>query len=170
MELLLVDTDELAIAISRLAAYPTGFSFEVLVLTSPRPGGPERLDPLMFGHFGPRPRPDMLRIGVQFADGAKATNMSSFRPGDEPPTGPVLNSHGSSGGGGRFRTDAWVWPLPPPGPLAFVCEWPAINLPLTRREIEAELILEAAQKARVIFSEDGLPDPPPPPNVPASGR
>jgi hypothetical protein len=27
------------------------------------------------------------------------------------------------------EVDLWVWGLPPPGPLAFVCEWPARHIP-----------------------------------------
>ncbi len=23
----------------------------------------------------------------------------------------------------------WAWPLPPAGPLEFVCEWPALGIP-----------------------------------------
>jgi hypothetical protein len=41
------------------------------------------------------------------------------------------------------EVDLWVWGLPPPGPLAFVCEWPAPNIPETRAEMEAGLVLGA---------------------------
>jgi hypothetical protein len=33
---------------------------------------------------------------------------------------------GGGGGSDRYWTQQyWCWPLPPPGPLTFVCEWPA---------------------------------------------
>jgi hypothetical protein len=47
------------------------------------------------------------------------------------------------------------WPLPPPGPLAFVCEWPAAGIAVTRSEIDAQLVLDAADRAQLIFPDDG---------------
>jgi hypothetical protein len=49
--------------------------------------------------------------------------------------------------------DVWVWGLPPPGPLAFVCEWPARGIPETRVEIDAGLVLEAAGRAVAIWPD-----------------
>jgi hypothetical protein len=43
------------------------------------------------------------------------------------------------------------WPLPPP--LALVCEWPAAGIPLTRQDIDAGKVREAAQRAQVIFED-----------------
>jgi hypothetical protein len=42
--------------------------------------------------------------------------------------------------------------------LALVCEWPAAGIPLTRHEIDARLILDAAARAEVIFSDEHLPE------------
>jgi hypothetical protein len=52
-----------------------------------------------------------------------------------------------------WEVDVWVWGLPPPGPLAFVCEWPARGIPETRVEIDAGLVLEAAARAVAIWPE-----------------
>ena len=41
--------------------------------------------------------------------------------------------------------------LPPPGPLAFVVEWPARGIPETRVEIDASLVLEAADRAAPVW-------------------
>jgi hypothetical protein len=41
--------------------------------------------------------------------------------------------------------------LPPSGPLAFVCEWSAASIPVTRHEIDAQLLLDAAERAQQIF-------------------
>ncbi|MGO9883717.1 MAG: hypothetical protein ACLPV4_11965 [Solirubrobacteraceae bacterium] len=161
-ELVLAQSERYAVCISRLSAYPTGFEFELLSLASPGDPDSEELDPMLFGPGRHRARArrgvlddEFLRIGVQFADGAKATNLPGMRHhrGDEP-DGPELNGGGGGGGGGRWRQSEWVWPLPPPGPLAFVCEWPAAGIPVTRKEIDAQLILDAAQRAQVIFAED----------------
>jgi hypothetical protein len=62
---------------------------------------------------------------------------------------------GGHGGGGesRFYQGYWISPLPPPGPVGVVCEWPAVEIPIVRQEIDAQLILDAAEKARAIFGD-----------------
>jgi hypothetical protein len=70
----------------------------------------------------------------------------------------LVRPGGRGGGGGYWRQTHWVWPLPPAGPLVFVCEWPATGIPLTRNELDAQAILDAAARAEVIFSDEGLPD------------
>ncbi len=99
--------------------------------------------------------PERLRLGVQFSDGQKATNIAGFdytRLQDQPP-GPVMHSGGGGGGDRDYRQEQWVWPLPPPGPLSFVCEWPAAGIELTRHEIDAQDILDAAGRARTLFPD-----------------
>jgi hypothetical protein len=174
LELILAQTDEVAIAVWQVSAYPSGFAFEVLALMAPHTVEQERFDALMFRGpmIGPHAQAGPLRLGVQFADGSKATNESRPHPagtttvtrvggGGDAPRGPIMDFAGGGGGGhGRWHHNYWVWPLPPPGPLAFVCEWPGLDIPVTRQEIDAQLILDAAARAQVIFSEDELPDPP----------
>jgi hypothetical protein len=134
VELLLAQTDKVAVYISRLAAYPSGFEFDVMTVTAPGEDETD-FDPMLFGPHSHRPgsaaASEMLRIGVQFSDGSKATNTSGFHHGGDPPTGPVMHGGGGGGGGGRWQQTMWVWPLPPPGPLAFVSEWPAAGAALS---------------------------------------
>jgi hypothetical protein len=47
----------------------------------------------------------------------------------------------------------WIYGLPPPGPLAFVCAWPARGIPESRVEIDAGLVLEAAALSAPIWPE-----------------
>jgi hypothetical protein len=54
--------------------------------------------------------------------------------------------------------DHWVWPLPPDGPFAFVCEWPARGIPESRAEIDGGAILQAAGRAVTLWPEE--PGPP----------
>lgn len=99
---------------------------------------------------------DMLRFGVQFSDGSKATVFGGhprFDVGD-PPTGPVLMQRGGGGGGRSWDFGFWVWPLPPPGPLAFVVEWPSERIELSRAEIDASVVRMAAQHAEMLWPED----------------
>jgi len=107
----------------------------------------------------PRPRhrrggtlpPDLFRFGVQVSDGAKATNLGGPAVFDGAPAGPVLMQGGGGGGGHSWHSDFWLWPLPPPGPLAFVCEWPSEGIELTRTEIDAALLPEAAAQAETLW-------------------
>jgi hypothetical protein len=41
----------------------------------------------------------------------------------------------------------WAWPLPPRGALEFVCQWPMYGIAETRVGVDAQLILDAAQRA-----------------------
>jgi hypothetical protein len=165
--LVIAHNDRVAVCVTRLGAYPTGFEFELHAMAAPDQDELD-IDPLLFGpHRHHRRRPgseqelpdDMLRFGVQFSDGRKATNTAGWHHDDEPPAGPVMHEGGGSGGGGDWRQDYWVWPLPPPGPLLFVCEWPALAIPVTRAEIDAQLVLDAASRAQVLFPGAGEPRP-----------
>lgn len=166
LELSLARTERFAIFVTRLAAYPVGFGFDVLVLAAPGEDDAELPDPMFFGprrhhhgHRGGGGIPDeLLRLGIQFSDGQKATNTSGLAHFETRPTHPVMHGGGGGGGGRRWQQSEWVWPLPPAGPLAFVCEWPAAGISLTRHEIEAEVILDAAHRAEVVFPEDPPPE------------
>jgi hypothetical protein len=164
LELVIVANDKVAVVVSSLAAYPEGFEFELRTFGSPRF---EHENPMLFeGPMGHRMRmrgmpigPELLRFGFEFADGARATNLPSpgrTPPGprsDGPPSPPVLTHRGGGGGGLNWNQKYWVWPLPPPGPLAFVCEWPAFDVPETRVEIDAQLVIDAAARSRRLFSD-----------------
>ncbi len=163
--LVLARTDKVAVCLSRIAAYPAGFEFEILTIAAPGLDADQVPDPMMHGPGSrrggdPSLPAEMLRIGIQFPDGAKATNTSGFGHNGEPPDRPVMTSRGGSGGMGQWRQAEWVWPLPPRGPLTFVCEWPAAGIPLTRHEIDAQTILDAAAQAQTIFSDEHLPERP----------
>ena len=54
---------------------------------------------------------------------------------------------GTAGARGTYRSGS---PLPPDGPLHLVCVWPAEGLALTRAEIEAAPIREAAARAETL--------------------
>ena len=156
LELVLARSAVAAVGITRVSAYPTGFEFDLLTVTVA--DADEDLDPHMMGMRRRRARrcggDTQLRLGVQFSDGAKATNVGAapgFAGRDEKPSAPVLHPQGGGGGPGSWRLGFWVWPLPPPGPLAFVCEWPAASIPVTRHEIDAQLVLDASARAQEMF-------------------
>ncbi len=160
--LVLARAEEAVVAVPTATAYPTGFEFEVDVRVRGR-----RLDELMHGpppwmhelrRVGPELPADLLRYGVEFADGSKLTSLHAFPGFEETPTGPVLVHRGGAGGGGRWLQTCWVWPLPPPGTLALVCEWPAAGIALSRAELDARLLADAAERAEVLWENGAPPD------------
>lgn len=155
------------VSIAYLDAFPEGFEFRVEASTV----AVERVcrngrDCDIFGRHWPMVGdsrdgipPQLLRIGVQFADGRKATNITGCdRPVDGPTMSPLRGGGGgwSEGPGGpvgerSFHQGYWVSPLPQSGTVALVCEWPAVGIPLVRHDIDARLVLDAADRARAIF-------------------
>jgi hypothetical protein len=137
------------VAVRRITAYHNGFAFEVSVRLLP---GHELTDHSDF--FGMRARRrghdglpgELFRFGLEFADGSTVTSLEVAAI-NEPkrPKGPILAGGGGGGGDRRFDMRYWVWPLPPPDSMTFVCEWPAQGLPLTRCEIDTEPIRTAAE-------------------------
>jgi hypothetical protein len=169
VSLVLARTDNTVIGLTDVRGYPNGFAFVLRVrwgLVADRDEQP----PWPFPDWGSpdpledEPLPDaLLRFGVQFADGRKVTNLDQypFVPEDLPPDQPVLVEGGGVGSeGGRLGRGAlWdlelvVQPLPPPGPLAFVCAWPARGIPEMRVEIDAGLVLDAAAAAVPFFASE----------------
>lgn len=149
------DRSELAaVAITGISAYAKGFEFTVARRI--RPGTPG-LDV----EFTPEMRRRMLtqqdpfQISVQFSDGREA--ISSTAHGDSEPTGPILQRRGGGGSSHSQLMRWWVWPLPPCGPLEFICQWPVYEIGETRVDIDAQLIIDAARRSVQLWPEDTPP-------------
>jgi hypothetical protein len=159
IERVVARTDEVGIYLSSFSVYPTGFEFEVFVVAKDEWSD---LDPFQFDHryraqdTGEIP-PGQLRLGFQFADGIKVTNTNSRFDWDgefgSSPKSPVMSGGRGSSGDGQWQHVFWIWPVPPSGPLEFVCEWPEVEIQ-TRSELDAAAIIEAASRAQAIFPDD----------------
>jgi hypothetical protein len=163
IRLVLARTDDVAVAVTDATAYPTGFELR-LVMRARRAGyggpGDDPFEPglmwgMRHGRRGGELPPEFLRFGLEFADGTKATNLGGFPDAEGEPAERVLIGGRGGGGGGSWEMEYWSWPLPPEGPLAFVCEWPAKGIPLTRAEVDARLVLDAAGRAEVLWDDPG---------------
>jgi hypothetical protein len=159
-ELLLAHTEDTAVAVIGLLAYPNGFQFTVAAVLREEDRRQRFIDPM--GHHlewqpDEGPPATFLRVGVRFADGTTVTNLGRRWPPfphDDEPDGPLLIQQGGGGGGRRYDQEYWVWPLPPPGPLTFVCAWPAREVPESRAELDAGLVLAAARRAVRLWPRD----------------
>lgn len=158
IEVVLARTGDVGIGVSGFVAEPNGVSF---LLDFRRRFGafpdiewwqPWLPDP----PTGPRDASE-FRFGVQLADGRKVTTLHAFGdPEAADPTcaspPPRLVPRGGSGGAQHsFQQGYWLWPLPPPGPLAFVCEWQAVGIPLTRVEVDATPVIAGAARATLLW-------------------
>ena len=47
-----------------------------------------------------------------------------------------------------------VQPLPPPGPLAFICAWPGRGIATSRMEVDGGAIRAAAEAAVTLWPDD----------------
>jgi hypothetical protein len=163
LRLVLARTDNVVVALLGAVAYSTGVSFRLAVK---RRRGVEQPRDAFFGPLGWMPEqptpgeglPDkLLRLGVQFADGRKATtvgNGSAFGGAGEP-SGPILVPMDGSGSDREFEAALWLWPLPPAGQLAFVVEWPSEGIVETRLELDAEPFVGAGGESERLWPDEG---------------
>jgi hypothetical protein len=159
VQLIVARTDETVAAVAGIQAYPAGFSFTLSLRLRNLSVREEQRLPYLFDSTDPEDDPlagDFLRFGVQFADGRKATTLDHppYDPEGQAPDRPVLREYGGGGGGTWWDMEYWLWPLPPAGPFAFVCEWPARGIAESRAEIDAAAILEAAGRALTLWPDE----------------
>ncbi len=151
--LILARTGHVAVAVTGLSAFSSGTEIFLTARIRPSAGHPEENLP-----GGPRDLAASrrsFRFGLQFSDGTKAAGSPGSRPGhDSEPAGPLLYPFAGGGGPRSFVSRWWAWPLPPAGPLEFVCEWPALDIPESRASIDAQLILDAARRSVRLWPEN----------------
>lgn len=154
-ELLLIRTDDAAVAIGNIRAYPNGFEFTAHVRTRGEAksgqGGPGLNDP--FDRFRRRRDTpgDVLQLGVLYADGRRGATTGSH---DGSRGDLVLSPTGSSGTDRRYDSNFWVHPLPPDGPVTFVAAWPERGVAETRTELDGAAIHAAVARAVTLWPEE----------------
>jgi hypothetical protein len=156
---LLVQTDQVAIIASGFFAYPLGFAFSLVTISRLNPSPvPLGMHPHPGARRGGIPGGE-FRFGIGFSDGTTAFSMR-YRPGsDGEPAPRTLHPRGGGGGGRTYRQSFRCEPLPPSGSMAFVCEWPDLEIPETSVDIDATTIIEAASRTQPLWPEDvDLPD------------
>lgn len=159
----LARTEQAAIAITAISAYTQGFDIFMTRWIRPGVRGPRWIRPDVPG-VDEDPTPEMLNrrrmdplsaplFSLLFSDGTKVV-PGTAQMGEAQPAGPILHPHG---GGSTLHHEFlrwWACPLPPKGPLEFVCQWSMYGIAETRVGIDAQLILDAAQRSVRLWPED----------------
>ena len=160
-EVVLVRTDQVAVAIGGVHAYPNGFEFTVhaRLRRADEPG------PAVGGLFqrhgrGRRAPNEGLRLGVMFADGRRGAAPGGHpRPDDADAGRLVLLENGGGGSSQTWDGKFWVHPLPPEGPVTFVVSWLEHGVAEARAELDGAAIGEAAQRAVTLWPEEPESEP-----------
>jgi hypothetical protein len=135
------------VTLRAVIAFTTGFRIELLGEWAPGAlGAPGQ-------RFVSPQMDEFLRVGIEFPNGARATNVDFARRGKEaddvPPEPPYMGrGHPQHMHARRPRRDLgyWVWPLPPDADISVVCEWPAVGIPVTRYELDGALVRAAGER------------------------
>ncbi|MFI7700406.1 hypothetical protein [Nonomuraea sp. NPDC049480] len=101
---------------------------------------------------------NLLRFGVRFADGTKATTIGQRFDRTEipqdPPPGPRLSwlfggmsMRSGDEDAGVVSVDLWLWPSPPRETFELGVEWPAGGIELSIVELDGAAIASAAQRS-----------------------
>ena len=158
-EVMLIRTEEVAVAIGSVRAYPNGFELTLHTrLRHEDETGPGSADPLeQHGRWRGRREPgDVLRLGVMYADGRRTATTAGHPFFDEDADADrlVLLQGGGGGDARRWDGDFWVYPLPPEGPVTFVASWPKHAVAETSVELGGAAIRAAAQRAVILWPEE----------------
>jgi hypothetical protein len=139
-------TGPIAVAVTGFLAYSNGFEFFVTRLLRPDdPGSSAGREPRPPNPGMPRISHESFRIGVEFAGGGQAFTGGFFEMSyEDEPDRPFLYPRGTVTRGHREDGRWWVWPLPPPGQLDFICQ---LGEAETRVSMNSQPILDASQRS-----------------------
>jgi hypothetical protein len=149
---IVAQNDLMGVALDYLEVYPNGFTISVVARVNPRKVA-DMMETLraVGQHRWPQ-------VGVRFSDGttARGTAAMGLTPDiskDEEglPTEPIVRLVGGSSAPGGWRAWAWVYPLPPDGPLEVLVAVEAAGLSEAAVTIDGAVVRSAAGRARVIW-------------------
>jgi hypothetical protein len=153
IDALLHESDDAVWSIPTLDVYPNGFRVNVALQLNPHRA--QELQSRIHRPMG------MMRIGVRFADGRVGgrggRHVFPGAPGipkdeDGVPTEPIVGFSGGGGSSGGWHFGAWVFPLPPDGPLEIFVAPPPPVVGEFRAVLDGTAVRAAAERARVIWT------------------
>jgi hypothetical protein len=161
--LVIARSDQGVVAISHAIGYSTGIGFELVAQAR---GLSQRETQRLFHEQHLPPDPDepsvgFLRVGLELADGARLSNLGGrhrWHDPKNPPPGPILREHGGGGGMSSdrhvsMRPGFWMWPVPAPGTIRLSCEWPVVDIPFSRVELDGDQLREACGRAMKLWTD-----------------
>ncbi len=159
-EVVLIRTEQVAVAVGSVRAYPNGFEFTVhtRLRGDDENWGPGAADPFEWHRHrrGPLVPEEALRLGVMYADGrlAATTGRHPLSDADADPERLVLLQGGGGGNDRSWDGDFWVSPLPPEGPVTLVASWLEHGVAETSADLDGAAIREAARHAVILWPEE----------------
>lgn len=162
LELVIGRSHKAAVMVTGLRAFPTGVAMTLLVRTRERlPRGLNLNEEVFDGPFRHEQdqawQRDRFKWGFEFSDGRRVTSVDPWPRSFEPthiPDRPVLMGRGGGGDDRAVERDYWLWPLPPPGTLKVVCQWPQLGIDPTTSTIDAHEIEAAASRSQAVWPAD----------------
>lgn len=152
VDVLLNEGEDAVWVIPTLDVFPNGFRVNVALLLNPH----RAQDIQARIHRGPM---GMMRIGVRFADGRVGGRgglsrgpLGISKDDQGVPTEPFVGFGGGGGGTGGWRFSAWVFPLPPDGPLEIFVAPPSPATGEFSAVLEGSAVRAAAERARIIWT------------------
>jgi Clp amino terminal domain, pathogenicity island component len=145
VDALVLQNDLAAVALEHLEVYPNGFVIKLVVVVNPRQAA-EALGMLRTG---------LPEVTVRFSDGKTASvgpRTPDLQKDEEGfPTEPIVGVSGRLDGTGREDVVAWVFPLPPAGPLEILVSLEALGVHHARVVVDGSAVRAAAERARVVW-------------------
>lgn len=162
LAVLLSHTDEVAISVLGAHVYPTGMTMRIVVVSRKQQDDPHALQALSLlqrarGGLNPD---NILRLGVRYSDGRSWSSLGqpdflqTMLEEDFDETAPRLMPMSGSGNGRTYEQGVYLTPLPPDGPLEFLCAWPRHSIPETSATVDVTGISAAAAHAVQLWPLD----------------
>lgn len=144
--------DSAALALQYLGVYPNGFTINLFLLSDPH----DQQSSSRLG-MGVIRTAGLPRIGVRFSDGRVGGQGVGYAPESEKdadgvPTQPIVRMTGGGGSSHGFHFGAWVFPLPPVGPVDIFVSLAAIGVDEAQVSVDGTVIRDAAKSAHVLWT------------------
>lgn len=146
----LFGNDRAVLTLDHLNVYKTGIEFSLNVWAR----SPGEIHDIPWEAHDRRGtiRPDFMRLGFEFANGARWTNLpNNHNHFENEPDGPVLIGQGGGGGPHFWSMKQWLWPLPPPDETHVHVAWPQYGIDETSVTIDTSGFASAAASAEELW-------------------
>ena len=163
IELILGRSQSTVVMLTGIRAFPESLAMNLAVRVRGPLGGRDLHAEVFDGPYphdtGAQWQRDRLKWGWEFADGRRATSVDQPAWDDERawtdktwrPPHPVLTGQGGGGSRRSIDRDFILWPLPPPGRLRLVFQWPQQGIEQVVHDLDAQPFLDAAARARPVW-------------------